>query len=79
MFQAILKNKPDLSTYPWNTVSSDAKSLIKCLLVDDPRHRPSAQKILSHPWLTKHLSPKGTHGSAMASQAHPQCCSVSVV
>lgn len=80
VFKAIQRNKPDLSTYPWNTVSSDAKSLIKCLLVEDPHLRPSAQKILSHPWLIKHLSPKrGVYGSTLPSQAHPPGCFVSVV
>lgn len=75
VFKAILKGKPDLTTFLWNTVSADAKGLIKCLLVQDPAARPSAQKVLTHPWLLKHLG-GGVPRRASASQASRRSVSV---
>nr|ADV78062.1 calcium- and calmodulin-dependent protein kinase [Haplomitrium gibbsiae] len=38
--------------YTWRTVSSSAKQLIVSLLAVDPQLRPSAAKLLVHPWVT---------------------------
>ncbi|CAI5484259.1 unnamed protein product [Closterium sp. Yama58-4] len=35
-------------------VSAEARGLIRCMLERDPRRRPSASKVLSHPWLLLH-------------------------
>ncbi|CAI7881672.1 unnamed protein product [Closterium sp. NIES-54] len=35
-------------------VSAEARGLIRCMLERDPRRRPSANKVLSHPWLLLH-------------------------
>ncbi|CAI5484257.1 unnamed protein product [Closterium sp. Yama58-4] len=38
----------------WAGVSAEARGLIRCMLERDPRRRPSASKVLSHPWLLLH-------------------------
>ncbi|KAI9075847.1 hypothetical protein K1719_042214 [Acacia pycnantha] len=35
----------------WKTISSSAKQLISSLLAVDPTRRPSAQELLTHPWV----------------------------
>ena len=35
----------------WSTVSSEAKSFIKCALTVDETKRPSAEEALQHPWI----------------------------
>ena len=42
----------------WESISEDAKDLIKKLLVADSKKRLSAEEILNHPWITqkKHSS-----------------------
>ena len=35
----------------WSTISDNAKSFIKSLLIYDPKERPSASDALQHPWL----------------------------
>ena len=37
----------------WDSISEGAKDLIRLMLDVDPRRRISAQKILSHPWITR--------------------------
>ncbi|GJP33446.1 hypothetical protein CLOM_g17987 [Closterium sp. NIES-68] len=39
----------------WDGVSAEAKTLIRCMLQKDPVRRPSAAKVLSHPWVQRHL------------------------
>lgn len=56
LFRAILRGYTDLSSGPWVTVSSQAKSLISRMLSSDPRKRPTIEKVLEHPWLQAHYS-----------------------
>ena len=37
----------------WATISENAKSFIKTLLIYDPKDRPSAEAALTHPWLAE--------------------------
>lgn len=50
LLQKILSGKYTMSGEIWNKVSSEAKSLLKHLLVLDPDHRYSAEQALDHPW-----------------------------
>ncbi|GJP41484.1 hypothetical protein CLOM_g1157 [Closterium sp. NIES-68] len=55
VFASVLGGKVDMSGPAWAGVSAEAKSLIRCMLQRDPRRRPSAAKVLSHPWILVHL------------------------
>ena len=52
IYKAILKSSYDLTKSPWDTISNEAKDLIKNMLCDEDK-RFSSEKILTHPWLTK--------------------------
>lgn len=41
----------DFNDEAWHSVSSDAKDLIRSLIVTNPLHRYSAVQALEHPWL----------------------------
>jgi calcium/calmodulin-dependent protein kinase I len=47
----ILNGRYEFPSPFWDTISEDAKDLIRKLLVVDPEKRLSAQEILNHPWL----------------------------
>ncbi|CAI5938594.1 unnamed protein product [Closterium sp. NIES-65] len=55
VYDAILRGKLDFSGPAWAGVSVEARSLIRCMLQSDPRRRPTAVKVLSHPWVLLHL------------------------
>jgi len=48
----IKKGEFDFPAPYWDDVSDDAKSLIRQILVVNPKERLNAEQILSHPWLT---------------------------
>ncbi|GJP30851.1 hypothetical protein CLOM_g7181 [Closterium sp. NIES-68] len=48
---AVLNGRLDFSGPEWATISVEAKGLIRCMLHRDPRRRPTAAKVLSHPWV----------------------------
>ncbi|GJP40670.1 hypothetical protein CLOM_g325 [Closterium sp. NIES-68] len=62
-------------------VSAEARGLIRCMLERDPRRRPSASKVLSHPWLLLHafggrIVRKAVRGeAAQAAAAQSAACS----
>ena len=45
--------KVDFNDEEWDNISSDAKDLIKKLLIKDTNKRYSAKKALNHPWIVK--------------------------
>jgi len=45
------KERYPMTDAPWTAISSDAKSLIKGLLKNNPKNRISIGKVLQHPWL----------------------------
>uniref|UniRef100_A0A3Q3N7V4 Serine/threonine kinase 33 n=1 Tax=Mastacembelus armatus TaxID=205130 RepID=A0A3Q3N7V4_9TELE len=48
-----IMNKEVTFTQPiWTTVSDAAKSLLTCLLKEDPAYRMSANQLLENPWIT---------------------------
>ncbi|CAI5950342.1 unnamed protein product [Closterium sp. NIES-65] len=49
--EAVLNGRLDFSSPEWATISVEAKGLIRCMLHRDPRRRPTAAKVLSHPWV----------------------------
>lgn len=51
LYEKITSGKFDFSDKDWNKISSNAKNLIKKLLVVTPSERPSAQQILDDIWL----------------------------
>ena len=51
MFENIEKAAYDFSDPMWETVSEEAKSMIKCLLERDPAKRLTAEEALRHPWM----------------------------
>ncbi|CAI7895959.1 unnamed protein product [Closterium sp. NIES-53] len=54
VFRAVLEAPLDLTSGAWGGVSAEAKGLLRCMLHRDPRRRPSAAKLLSHPWILVH-------------------------
>ena len=40
-----------MDTEEWETISDDAKDLVRRLLTYDPRDRISAQEALKHKWI----------------------------
>ncbi|GAU43631.1 hypothetical protein TSUD_24000 [Trifolium subterraneum] len=56
--QAIIDYVVDFKRDPWPHVSVNAKDLVKKMLDPDPKRRLTAQEVLDHPWLTKHVKEK---------------------
>ncbi|CAI5511619.1 unnamed protein product [Closterium sp. Naga37s-1] len=54
VFVEVLKGVVDFSGEEWAGVSEEAKRIVLCLLQRDPKRRPAAVKILSHPWILQH-------------------------
>ncbi len=52
LFSLIQDAQFDFPSPYWDTISENAKELIRKLLVKDPSKRLSANEILNHPWLT---------------------------
>ena len=48
----IIRGKYDMTQYPLNIISKEAKDLIRNLLVLDPNKRLSAKQALKHPWFS---------------------------
>lgn len=53
IIQAVLAGKYLLDEPEWETVSAEAKDLVKHLLMYEPEKRISAKDALAHPWLKK--------------------------
>ncbi|CAI5512368.1 unnamed protein product [Closterium sp. Naga37s-1] len=51
VFMKVLQGAVDMGGEEWRGVSEEAKGLVRCLLQRDPRKRPAAGKILTHPWI----------------------------
>jgi len=51
LFKRITAAQFDFDDDCWNDISSDAKDLIRHLLVKDPKQRYTAQQALEHPWI----------------------------
>ncbi|GJP40669.1 hypothetical protein CLOM_g324 [Closterium sp. NIES-68] len=58
ILDSVVKGRVDLggecAAWAGARVSAEARGLIRCMLERDPRRRPSASKLLSHPWLLLH-------------------------
>ncbi|KAH7731730.1 Protein kinase domain containing protein [Aphelenchoides avenae] len=53
MMRMIQEGKYEFAKEQWDSVSQDAKDLIRRVLVVDPKKRASAGECLQHPWFTK--------------------------
>eukprot|EP00116_Pleurobrachia_bachei_P002683 sb/3462945/ len=53
ILERIGKGEFDMTGRLWDSISEGAKDLIRSMLDVDPRRRISAQKILSHQWITR--------------------------
>eukprot|EP00271_Cylindrocystis_brebissonii_P017021 TRINITY_DN424_c0_g1_i1.p1 TRINITY_DN424_c0_g1~~TRINITY_DN424_c0_g1_i1.p1 ORF type:complete len:537 (+),score=138.81 TRINITY_DN424_c0_g1_i1:1054-2664(+) len=53
IFKAILRGNPSFSTPPWPAISKDAKDLLRWMLDPDPKKRPTAFQVISHPWISE--------------------------
>ncbi|CAI5988136.1 unnamed protein product [Closterium sp. NIES-64] len=79
VFMKVLQGAVDMGGEEWRGVSEEAKGLVRCLLQRDPRKRPPAGKIMTHPWillnclggriLRQQLAKKPTAAGAPASAA----------
>jgi hypothetical protein len=49
----VRKLKFDFDDEVWEKVSEEAKDLIVAMLRHDPKERPSAKRVLMHPWIAK--------------------------
>eukprot|EP00270_Netrium_digitus_P007011 TRINITY_DN2029_c0_g1_i2.p1 TRINITY_DN2029_c0_g1~~TRINITY_DN2029_c0_g1_i2.p1 ORF type:complete len:320 (+),score=57.26 TRINITY_DN2029_c0_g1_i2:164-1123(+) len=50
LFEAIMDGDYDIESYRWQSVSKNAKHLVRMMLAEDEARRPSAEQILMHPW-----------------------------
>lgn len=50
MTELIKKSEFSMEKEPWESISSEAKDLISCLIVKDPEQRLSPEDALSHQW-----------------------------
>lgn len=55
IFQRVLDGKFTFADEDWSQMSSNAKDLIKSLLIYDPAKRISAEQALKHPWFSEKL------------------------
>ncbi|KAK3237193.1 hypothetical protein CYMTET_52709, partial [Cymbomonas tetramitiformis] len=62
----IISAELDLTTPEWDSISPEAKDLVRGLLNPDPKKRLSAADALEHAWFTGHQS----HDAATLSHAH---------
>ncbi|XP_052202314.1 calcium-dependent protein kinase 29-like [Diospyros lotus] len=60
IFEAILKGQVDLECPPWPSISTGAKSLIRKMLMVDPKMRITAAQALEDPWLREDGSASST-------------------
>jgi calcium/calmodulin-dependent protein kinase I len=51
LFRKIMNVEYDFGDPVWDSVSEDAKNLVKSLLLKDPKCRLTATQILEHPWV----------------------------
>jgi len=52
IFQAVRKAQLEFPSPDWDSISEEAKALIRCLLQKNPQARPSARTALDHPWFS---------------------------
>eukprot|EP00056_Hartaetosiga_gracilis_P014436 m.240565 g.240565 ORF g.240565 m.240565 type:complete len:464 (-) comp15422_c0_seq1:73-1464(-) len=65
LYQQIKKCEFDFPSPEWDTVTDEAKGLIRTMLNPDPKKRPTVDALLKHPWFTSadvpsHLHRQGT-------------------
>lgn len=58
LFEMIKNCEYEFPSPFWDDVSDTAKDLIKSILIVDPLKRPTAEQILSHPWINGDKAPK---------------------
>jgi len=51
LFDQILKGRYDFPSPWWDSISSDAKDLVKKCLTVDPKKRITAKEVTNHPWI----------------------------
>ena len=69
-FEPLLPSSPSIdasSAHIWDTISSEAKDLIKKLLIKVPAERCSLKEALLHPWFT------ATPAVAVSTPSYPHC------
>ncbi|XP_047020164.1 MAP kinase-interacting serine/threonine-protein kinase 1-like isoform X1 [Helicoverpa zea] len=60
LFNSIQEGRYTFPEEEWGDISSDAKDLIRQLLVREASHRLSAERVLTHPWLRR-ADPNAIH------------------
>ncbi|KAE9602734.1 hypothetical protein Lal_00049711 [Lupinus albus] len=69
IFRQILMGKIDFQSQPWPSISDSAKDLIRKMLDQNPRTRPTAHEVLSHPWIVDdNIAPDKPLDSAVLSR-----------
>ncbi|CAI7847217.1 unnamed protein product [Closterium sp. NIES-53] len=73
VFVEVLKGVVDFSGEEWAGVSEEAKRIVLCLLQRDPKRRPAAVQILSHPWILRHChaSVAGSETGSASGSGYP--------
>ncbi|XP_057538888.1 calcium-dependent protein kinase 1-like [Amaranthus tricolor] len=51
IFEQVLHGDLDFSSDPWPSISEEAKSVVRGMLVRDPKKRLTAHEVLCHPWV----------------------------
>ncbi|KAL8209771.1 hypothetical protein R6Q57_006503 [Mikania cordata] len=51
IFEKVNKANPDMESHPWPLISENAKTLVKAMLSEDPKKRPTAAAVLNDQWM----------------------------
>jgi serine/threonine protein kinase len=70
---AVLYKEPDFSGPGWQEVSQEARTLVRSMLVKDPRNRATIASLLARPWLRQ--APGSGPSAASASSSSAFCAS----
>ncbi|XP_027343482.1 calcium-dependent protein kinase 2-like isoform X2 [Abrus precatorius] len=68
IFDAILEGHIDFESQPWPKISSNAKDLVRKMLIQDPKKRITSAQVLEHPWIKDGNAPDKPIDSAVLSR-----------
>ncbi|KAH7294698.1 hypothetical protein KP509_27G013900 [Ceratopteris richardii] len=55
IFQSIKRGRPNLTDYPWSSISLEAKDLVKNMLQKNPYRRFKLRDLSAHPWMQEYV------------------------
>ncbi|KAF5277146.1 hypothetical protein FQR65_LT03852 [Abscondita terminalis] len=76
LLRLIVHGTYTMSSTVWNSISSDAKDLIRNMLIKNPERRYNIDEVVNHPWLAKDLAMQQQVGDMQIKNTNllQQCC-----